>query len=240
MSTLTAWRTDRGTIAPSERDDGMSGRRTCGLQNGRVIRPVIDTPRIRLVPMTTQHLPYLVDLDSDAEVLRHILGRARTEAEVYAFWGPICADTRADTVGLGWWVGFTRATDDFLGWWDLTPDAGPASPPARAEAGWRLARRHWRQGYATEAATALFEHGFTAIGLRTIWAETMFVNHASRAVMARLGMRHVRTDHRVWDDPLPGAELGEVVYEISDVDWVNRIGKRGMTGRRHIQPISPG
>ena len=65
-------------------------------------RPTLVTDRIRLVPMTTEHLPLLVELDADPEVLRFILGRARTEDEVLDHWGPVCADSAADAVGLGW------------------------------------------------------------------------------------------------------------------------------------------
>lgn len=52
-------------------------------------------------------------------------------------------------------------------------------------------------------------------GLRAVWAETMALNQTSRKVMAKLGMRHVRTDHRQWDAPLPGSDQGEVVYAIT-------------------------
>lgn len=185
-------------------------------------RPTLTTDRIRLVPMSTEHLPLLVELDADPEVLRFILGRARTEDEVLDHWGPVCADSAADGFGLGWWVGFRHDTDDFLGWWDLSPGDAAPEPPTRAEAGWRLARRHWRHGYATEGAVALIDHGFRSVGLDAIWAETMAVNQPSRGVMTKLGMRHVRTDHRVWDDPLPGSEQGEVVYEITREQWMGR------------------
>ncbi len=172
--------------------------------------------------MRTEHLPYLVELDSDPEVLEHILGRGRSRQEVYDYWGPVCADTDADAVGLGWWVGFHREDGHFLGWWDLSPDMPVPEQPRRAEAGWRLGRRHWRQGYATEGAVALLDHGFATLGLHTVWAQTMAVNQASRSVMVKLGMRHVRTDHRRWDIPLPGAEHGEVIYEITDNEWLSR------------------
>jgi len=108
--------------------------------------------------MTSEHLPLLVDLDADAEVLRYILGRARSPLEVQDFWGPICADTDANAVGLGWWIGRRRSDGDFLGWWDLSPNRPVAKNPFRAEAGWRLARRHWRQGYATEGAAKVLDH----------------------------------------------------------------------------------
>ena len=84
---------------------------------------------------------------------------------------------------------------------------------------WRLERRHWRQGLETEGALALVRHGFETVGLRRIWAETMAVNTGSRGVMRRLGMRHVSTEVRTWDEPLPGAEEGDVTYEITADEW---------------------
>ena len=185
----------------------------------RVGRPHLHSARIDLVPMTLEHLPLLTELDADAEVLRFILGRARSATEAENFWLPICADINADAVGLGWWIGLRRSDGAFLGWWDLSPDRPIDNQPARAEAGWRLARQHWRQGYATEGAHIVLEHGFRTAGLALIWAETMAVNVASRAVMAKLGMRHTGTEHRDWDDPLPGADDGEVIYEITRDDW---------------------
>lgn len=65
----------------------------------------------------------------------------------------------------------------------------------------------------------LLDHGFNTIGLQNIWAETMAVNLASRGVMRRIGMRHVRTEAREWTDPLPGADRGEVFYEITATEW---------------------
>jgi hypothetical protein len=97
-------------------------------------RPVLTTSRIRLEPMTIRHLPLLVELDADAEVLRYILGRARSAREAQDYWAPICADGDADAVGLGWWVGRTVSDDAFLGWWDLSPARPVPAAPASAEA----------------------------------------------------------------------------------------------------------
>lgn len=182
-------------------------------------RPELISARIHLAPMTVGHLPLLIKLDGDAQVMRFITGRARSAEEVRVYWEPICVDTDADSVGLGWWVGWRRADGEFLGWWDLSPDRPACEGPSTAEAGWRLARQHWGLGYATEGAETILEHGFTTAGLVAVHAETMAVNLASRTVMTKLGMRHLRTEHRHWDDPLPGTEHGEVVYEITRADW---------------------
>jgi RimJ/RimL family protein N-acetyltransferase len=72
-----------------------------------------------------------------------------------------------------------------------------------------------------EGASALVAYGFETVGLERLWAETMAVNTRSRRVMERLRMRHVRTDVREWDDPIPGWEQGEVVYELTRGDHLS-------------------
>ena len=96
--------------------------------------------------------------------------------------------------------------------WFLVPDP---DDEAAAEIGWRLPRTRWGQGLATEGARALLTHAFETLGAERVWAETMAVNTRSRAVMERLGMRHTQTEVRDWEEPIPGWELGEVVYEVT-------------------------
>lgn len=187
-------------------------------------RPVLHTPRIELRPMTLAHLPLLHQLDTDAEVMRYLLGRPRTPKEIDAFWTPRCADTTADTYGLGWWVGFVDGEGgrEFVGWWDLgRSDSEPASAPRpdEAEIGWRVLRHRWREGLASEGARALLRYGFETVGLERVWARTMAVNAGSIGVMRSIGMRHVRTDPHAGPDPLPGCEQGEVTYEITAAQW---------------------
>ena len=177
-------------------------------------RPVLTTRRLRLEPLTVDHIEDLVDLDSDPEVLRFIFGRALTREEVLGTWMPRRLSPEADARGLGFWVG--HAEDRFVGWWCLAFD--PALPDT-AELGYRLRRDAWGRGYATEGARALLDHAFTTIGLPRVWAETMAVNAGSRNVMAKLGMRHVRSEVRDWEHPLPGADLGEVIYEITPAEF---------------------
>jgi RimJ/RimL family protein N-acetyltransferase len=56
-------------------------------------------------------------------------------------------------------------------------------------------------------------------GAKRVFAQTMAVNDRSRAVMTRLGLVYARTFHLDLDDPLPGAELGEVEYELTRAGW---------------------
>jgi RimJ/RimL family protein N-acetyltransferase len=179
----------------------------------------LHTPRIVLIPLSDDHLDHEVELDADPEVMRYLAGRARTRDEVEAAHRRRLA--AADQVpGLGFWAGFV--TGEFVGWWILEPPSRPDQGPVegQAELGYRLLRRYWRQGLASEGARELLRHGFADLGLTRVFAETMAVNTASRATMASVGLRHVRTFHLDFDDPLPGTERGEVEYAITREEWL--------------------
>ncbi|XVQ87578.1 GNAT family N-acetyltransferase [Microbispora siamensis] len=182
-------------------------------------QPILRTDRITLVPLSDEHLEHEIELDADPEVMRYLAGRARSREEVEVFHRQRLA--AADRVaGLGFWVGFVDG--QFVGWWILEPptrdDQGPVE--GQAELGYRLLRRYWRQGLASEGARELLRHGFEDLQLTRVFAETMAVNTASRATMSSIGMRHVRTFHLDWEEPLPGSDLGEVEYAITREQWL--------------------
>jgi RimJ/RimL family protein N-acetyltransferase len=188
--------------------------------NSGCLAPVIHTERLLLVPLADRHLELEVELDSDPEVLRYISGRAHTRDEVVRSHAERMALGRK-VPGLGYWIAFGADGDEFVGLMMLPPAHGPDQPddPSVADLGYRLLRRWWRQGLATEASRALLRHAFDVVGVRRVIAQTMAVNAASRGVMAAAGLRYVRTYHPAFDDPLPGSEQGEVEYEMTREDW---------------------
>ncbi|MFP5022459.1 GNAT family N-acetyltransferase [Pseudonocardia phyllosphaerae] len=186
------------------------------------------TERLLLVPLADRHLDLEVGLDADPEVHRYLTGRAQTAAETAAAHAHRLA--RATQLpGLGFWTAFTggcgppadEGAGEFVGLMMLPPVATPERFPgeAVAELGYRLLRRFWRQGLAGEASRALLDHAFGTAGQDRVVADTMAVNTASRATMRSLGMRHVRTFWPDVDEPLPGAEFGDVEYEITAREW---------------------
>lgn len=56
------------------------------------------------------------------------------------------------------------------------------------EVGYRLARAHWENGFATEGARACLEHGFRTLGLARIVGVTHPGNRASQRVLTKAGM----------------------------------------------------
>ncbi|WP_147919180.1 GNAT family N-acetyltransferase [Ruania zhangjianzhongii] len=107
---------------------------------------------------------------------------------------------------------------EFLGWFALTARDRPQVP----DLGYRLHRRFWGQGLATEGSRALIDYAFGSIGADAVEADTMAVNQASRRVMTNCGLSYVRTFEVDFDDPLPGTEHGDVLYRITRPEWLAR------------------
>ena len=199
----------------------------------RVPQPILRTGRLLLTPLADRHLELEIQLDSDPEVLRYIWGRARSRDDVVASHAQRMA-LAGKVDGLGYWTAFGSGggtpgsatpeheeDGEFVGLMMLPPAHGPDQPddPAVSELGYRLVRRYWRQGLASEASRVLLRHAFETVGQKRVIAQTMAVNLGSRAVMETIGMRYVRTYVSSWDDPLPGADLGEVEYEMTRAMW---------------------
>jgi RimJ/RimL family protein N-acetyltransferase len=188
-----------------------------------VERPTLRTARLELIPLSDGHLEFEVELDSDPEVLRYLDGRALTREEVER------AHERrlggGDKIpGLGFWVGFH--TGEFVGFWMLQPPHGPdqRQVPGEADLGYRLLRRWWRQGLASEGARELLRYGFDEVGLQRIFGQTLAVNDPSRAVLASIGMTYVRAFPSASPEPLvAGSDRGEVEYEITHDQWAEAL-----------------
>lgn len=178
----------------------------------------LQCPRVLLVPLADEHFEAGLAMYEDLEVMRYLDARPHSRAELLQSHRALLA--LADPVpGLGVWAGFVDG--HFVGRWTLEPphraDQGPVE--GQGELGYRLLRRYWRQGLASEGSRELIRHGFTDLGLHRIFAETMAVNAASRATMAAVGMEYVRTFHLEHPHPIEGVEHGEVEYAITRARW---------------------
>ena len=181
-------------------------------------QPTLTTERITLLPLADEHLEWEVELDSDPEVMRYLIGRAATREEVEASHARrMAAAQKVDR--LGFWIGLVDGA--FVGWRALQPAHGPDQPddPGVADLGYRLSQRHWRKGLASEGSRELVRYGFDEVGLDRIIAQTMAVNAGSRAVMERIGLTYVRTFRTSFAEPVEGIEEGEVEYEITRDQW---------------------
>lgn len=168
---------------------------------------VLQTMRLTLSPCRPGDRADFIDLERDPEVMRFLNGGCAVDPDEEE---PDATFLRPRGTEPYVWTARRTAGGAFVGWFCLWPES-----ERLAELGYRLRRIEWGQGLAVEGASALVDWGFGRCGYDRIVATTMAVNRASRRVMEKLGMSHVRTVHADWPDPIPGSEHGEVWYELT-------------------------
>lgn len=151
------------------------------------VMQMIETPRLLLRPFTSDDLGALVQINADADVMRYIgdgkpQSRAKTEIRLKAIldhW---------DQHGFGLWATVDRASGDLMGFCGLKY----LDDTSDIEVGYRLAKRVWGMGLATEAARASLHYGFETVGLDRIVAVVQPENVASCRVVEKIGLRYVK------------------------------------------------
>jgi RimJ/RimL family protein N-acetyltransferase len=172
---------------------------------------MIETNRLILRPWRASDLPLFAEQNADPFVMRFLRSvLTREQSDAYA----AAAEQHFAETGYGKWAVEVPGVAPFIGAVGLSRVKFEASFTPAVEVAWRLHRDYWGKGYATEAARAAINDGFTRIGLTEIVAFTILANTPSQRVMERLGMtRTIEFDHPdiAPDSPL----LRHILYKIS-------------------------
>ncbi|MEI4486055.1 GNAT family N-acetyltransferase [Frigidibacter sp. MR17.14] len=145
------------------------------------------TDRLILRPFEDRDRTPWAAMNADPEVRRFfpaLMTRAEADAQIDRFEAARARD------GIAFAAAERREDGAFLGMVGLNVLRLGTPLDGAVEIGWRLARAHWGQGYATEGAQAWRDHGFTALRLPEIVAIVARGNLPSQAVMLRLEMAH--------------------------------------------------
>ncbi len=186
------------------------------------------TERLVLRPWRdTDRAPFAA-LNADPEVMRYFpapLTRGESDAMVDAI------TENFATRGWGLWAVEVVDGPAFVGFVGLNVPGFEAVFTPCVEVGWRLAKEHWSQGYASEGARAALRYGFEVVGLDQILSWTATTNAPSQAVMQRIGMTHDPGDD--FDHPrMPeGHPLRRhVLYRMPRARWYDTNQLASVTG----------
>jgi RimJ/RimL family protein N-acetyltransferase len=125
----------------------------------------------------------LYALNSDPEVLRYTGDDPFPNVNASADF--IAAYDHYRKHGFGRWAVVARDNDAFMGFCGLRRSPVDGS----VDLGFRLFRKYWAQGFATEAARAALQGGFDHFRLEEITGRAMRENLPSITVLQKLGMR---------------------------------------------------
>ena len=171
---------------------------------------LLKTDRLLLRPHQEEDWVRLVELDSDPEVVRYT-GDAGfwSESEAKAVIQRLLGQFKDHKMGR--FLVTLQQTGEYLGWAGLR-----LSPETKkVDLGYRLLRRQWGKGYATEASRKCLEYGFNQIELDQIVAHADSKNLASVHVLKKLGFRE--TGYEVYEGQ------GVEGFVLNREDWTAQI-----------------
>lgn len=176
----------------------------------------METQRLRLRQWRDSDLIPFFELNSDPEVMLYFpttLNQSETRGYIERLRSTIAEN------GWGFWAVESQATGEFMGFVGLNKPSADLPFNPCVEIGWRLAKRFWGYGYATEAAQAALRFGFEILSLDEVVSFTPIQNKPSQAVMKRLGM--VDTGRTFIHPQVPvGHHLQEhILFTLSQEQW---------------------
>ena len=146
---------------------------------------VIETGRLVLRTWHDEDVAPFAEMNADEEVMEHFPATLSFE-ETMRFYNRITAGH--DAFGYGLYAVELKGCGEFIGYTGFQRfDFGTGFSPG-IEIGWRLARKHWNQGYATEAANACVDYARKHRMFKEIYSFTAVCNHRSERVMQKIGM----------------------------------------------------
>jgi len=146
----------------------------------------IETERLILRNWRDDDRPSMHRLNSDEQVMKYFPTRGnRIESNLLME----TIKNRILANGYGWAVVELKTGGNVIGFTGLNNFIVDVPFAPAVEIGWRFLPEYWGNGYATEAAQAWLNFGFSQLNLSKIVSFAVPQNTGSLAVMERLGMR---------------------------------------------------
>lgn len=142
------------------------------------------TDRLVLRPWHSSNAADFAEMNADVEVMADLggpLSPEQSDRKLERFPRSFRGD------GITRWVA-TGSDSRFVDYCGIVRQAESHPLGVHHEICWRLTRRNWGHGYATEAATATLRDAFSRIGCAEVLAYTAADNARSQAVVNKLGL----------------------------------------------------
>ncbi len=94
------------------------------------------------------------------------------------------------TNGIGRFAAVLKETNEVIGWAGIKFITEPENNHVNFyDLGYRLQEKHWRKGYALEAAKAWLDYGFNEMNIQKMYASAHVDNVGSNTILQRIGMQ---------------------------------------------------
>ena len=154
---------------------------------------IIETKRLLLRELVATDDQGIYELDSDPEVHRYLgnspINSIEQARDIIAF-----IRQQYVTNGIGRLAIIEKETNSFIGWggFKLITEYTNGHKDYH-DLGYRLIKRYWGKGYATESSLAALDYGFKTLSLPVIYAMADLENLSSRKVLEKVGFENMET-----------------------------------------------
>ena len=146
----------------------------------------LETERLILCDFVKDDWQAVLEYQSDPLYLRYYEWTERTPEAVQEFVGWFLDHQKQEPRIKFQLAIVLKSTNQLIGNCGIRMDKPNA---LQADIGYELDPKHWNQGYATEAAHAIVDFGFSTFGLHRVWSWCVADNLSSAHVLEKLGMR---------------------------------------------------
>lgn len=162
-----------------------------------LMKVFVTTERFKLREFLDSDAPAFYEMDSDPEVHKYLGGNTVKNLDETK---KIMDKVRQQYLdnGIGRWTIEDNETGEVLGWSGLKFETGLKEGKEYYDLGYRLLKRYWGKGAATETAIASLDYGFKVMKLPEICAAADIRNTGSNKILRKIGMNYVEDFY--WED----------------------------------------
>ncbi|WP_413575741.1 GNAT family N-acetyltransferase [Bdellovibrio sp. HCB290] len=172
----------------------------------------IETERISLREFIATDESELLDLDGDPEVMKYLTnGVASSKEDIQRFMNRVSRQLKDSNGKYGVWAAIEKESNQFTGWFHLFPSREEPNNFQKLFLGYRLKRKFWGKGYATEVSKALVQKAFEQYETKEVCAQAMKANLRSQQVMINVGMTF---KHEFLEESFPVGSQDAVLFSI--------------------------
>jgi len=154
---------------------------------------ITETERLIIREIDISDTDVMLELHSDPEVHRYLGNKTITTRkgiiDVINSLGKQYA-----AFGVGRWAMINKETNEFIGWTGFQfVTESINNHKDFYDLGYRLRKKFWRQGFATESAFASIDYVFNQIGATEIYGMADIDNEGSNKILKNVGLRFIKS-----------------------------------------------
>lgn len=154
---------------------------------------IFETERLIIREIVPSDIDVMLELHSDPEVHIYLGNKTITSREkmielIHSL------NKQYNDFGVGRWAMIEKKTNEFIGWTGLEFVTKEINQHKNFyDLGYRLLKRYWRQGFATESAFASLDYAFQILNASEVYAMADIENEGSNKILNKVGLQLIET-----------------------------------------------